>query len=295
MGGAAGLRVAGWRLGRRLGQGAQSAVFVAVREADGTTAALKTVPLPASARAAFLQQAERARRLRHPDIVEVIDAGVDIGIEGAIEGGMGWVAMELVPGGDLGRYTRRPRLLPEPVVLEVGARVARALAHAHRHGLVHRDLKPANVLVHWPTRCVKLADLGLARAPGAEPTDSGVVPGSPAYMAPEQLAGAAPDAPADLYALGVVLFELLAGRRPYEGSSLGELLRRVATEPPPSLAALRPDLPPALGALVGRLLARDPAERGSDGDAVAAVLERIGAAAPPAGAHRRRRPAGRIA
>lgn len=274
MSGAAGQRVAGWRLGRRIGRGSQSTVFEAVREADGAVAALKLVPLPPAAAAPFLRQAERARQVRHADIVELIDAGV--------EGGLGWIAMELVPGGDLGRHTRRPHLLPDAVVLGVGARVARALAHAHRQGLVHRDLKPANVLVDGLGRCVKLADLGLARAPGAEPTESGVVPGTPAYMPPEQLAGAVPDAAADLYALGVTLFELLAGRLPHHGASLGELLRRVATEPPPSLGALRPDLPPALATLIGRLLARDPAARGSDGDAVAAELERIGAALPPA-------------
>lgn len=274
-----GQTVSGWQLLRRLGQGATGAVFLArraAREGGGfETAALKLVPLPPGdpdAAASFLRQAQAAARLVHPDIVALRASG--------LEGDLGWLAMEPVPGGDLGRYTLPARLLPEALVLQVGERIARALAHAHAHGFVHRDLKPANVIVHWPAGTVKLADLGLVRAAGAEVTKTGIVAGTPAYMAPELLAGAVPDARSDLYALGVLLFQLLTGRLPHDAPTMGELLRRVAHEPVPALAELRPDLPPALGALLARLLQREPQQREGRAEAVAEALAAIARALP---------------
>ena len=277
-----GQSVAGWRLGRLIGQGAQSSVFLATRDAgagaDELAAALKLVSLAGAddtARAAFLASAATARRLRHPGIVAVLDAGV--------EGPLGWLAMEPVPGSALGRYTHPRRLLPEPLVLRVAEALAAALAHAHRLGVVHRDLKPANVLVHWPGDIVKLADFGLARDSGAAPTATGLMLGSPGYMAPELLAGRLPTPASDFYALGATLFQLLAGRLPHEADSLGELLRRVAAEPAPDLRTLRPDLPAPLAVLVGRLLDKRAARRPSDGDALAQSLHGLRAAWPAAG------------
>jgi serine/threonine-protein kinase len=139
-------------------------------------------------------------------------------------------------------------------------------------GLVHRDLKPANVLVDWATDTVKLADFGLSRAAGAAHTGTGIVLGTPAYMAPEQLAAAEPTAASDLYALGVTLYELLAGRLPHEGRSMGELLRQVSGETPEPLQRVRPGLPAAVGDLVARLLAKAPADRPGPASAVAAKL-----------------------
>jgi serine/threonine-protein kinase len=180
--------------------------------------------------------------------------------------------MEPVPGGDLTRYTRPQRLLPELLVLRLCERIAQALAYAHRQGVVHRDVKPANVLVDWARDTVKLADFGLARADDGVQTGTGIVPGSPAYMAPEQLAGAVPTPRSDLYALGVMLYQLLAGRLPHDGLSMGELLRHVAEAPPPDLRLLRPDLPADVASLAARLMARRPAERPDDGDAAAREL-----------------------
>lgn len=267
----AGQTVAGWHLLRLLGRGATSTVFLAAPRAGGPPVALKLTTLPADddvMHGAFLRQAARVRRLSHPDIVALHGAG--------IEGSLGWLAMEPVPGHDLGRYTQHARLLPEALVLRIGERIARALAHAHRQGYVHRDLKPANVLVHLPRDVVKLADLGLARPTTAESTRTGVIAGSPVYMAPEQLGGLAPDARSDLYALGVTLFELLTGRLPHDAPTLGELLRQVVGEPAPDLRALRPELPAALAqplaALLARLLERERSGRPGDAEAVAAEL-----------------------
>jgi eukaryotic-like serine/threonine-protein kinase len=267
--------VAGWSLIRRLGAGAQSQVWLARR--GDVVAALKLQPLPAgpglaTAAEAFADAARLARGLRHPAIVAVWDAG--------LEGTLAWLAMEPVPGSDLQRYTRAPRLLPEPVVLRVLQRVAEGLAHAHAQGVVHRDLKPANVLVNWADDSLRIVDFGLARATAAASrTGTGIVPGTPAYMAPELLAGAEPDARGDLYALGVMAFELLSGRLPHEASTMGELLRRVAQETPPDLATQRPGTAPGLSALVARLLAGSRAARPADARGVAAELSLL--AGPP--------------
>ena len=174
------------------------------------------------------------------------------------------------------------RLLPEALVLDIGARLAEALAYAHRRGVVHRDVKPANVLINWALGEAKLSDFGLARGAWAANTGTGIVPGSPAYMAPEQLAGMVPGAPADLYALGVTLFELLCGQRPHEAQNMGELLRQVAQDQAPSLLSLRPELPAGVAELVARLLRKTASERPVDGDAVAHGLRQLAAAIRPA-------------
>ena len=265
----AGRSIAGWRLLRLIGDGAHSAVYLAQAADSGHTVALKLVPLDMAAGAvrahdAFLRAADVGRRLVHPGIVALHAAGVD--------GATGWLAMEPVPGSDLVRYTAPSRLLPEALVMQVAERLALALAYAHRQGVVHRDLKPANVLVHWPSNTVKLADFGLARAEDAAQTGTGIVPGTPAYMAPEQLSGQLPTPATDFYALGALLFQLLSGRLPHEATSMGELLRQVAVSAPPDLRMLAPTLPGELCAVVARLLAKNPAERPADGNALAAEL-----------------------
>jgi len=253
---APGSRVAGYRLGRLLGSGRHGAVYLAEHLATGQAVALKLVPLSAGDSAAsqqFLRQATEAQGLKHPGIVALHAAGV--------QGKTGWLAMEPVPGSDLQRYALPARLLPEPVVLHVGARLAEALAHAHALGVVHRDIKPANVLVHWPADIVKLADFGLARTSDAQATRTGLLLGSPGYMAPEQLAGAVPDERTDFYALGVTLFQLLSGRLPFEGDTMGVLLQQVASSTAPDLRQMHPRLPAHVAKLVARLLSRQADRR----------------------------------
>ncbi len=268
-------RVAGYRLLRQIGHGATSTVHLAEHETTQQIVALKIMPLSAGpTRAAagtqFLEAASAAGRLQHPHIVQVLAAGLADGIA--------WLAMEPLAGSDLTRYTRPPRLLPEALVLRLCSCVAGALGHAHRLGVVHRDLKPANVLVNWADDVVKLADFGLARTSAASHTGTGIVMGTPSYMAPEQLAGALPSPATDLYALGVLLFELLNGKLPHEGQSMGDLLRQVAHEPAPDLQSLRPDLPMSLAHLIASLLAKAPADRPHDGAAVALQLRLLGQA-----------------
>jgi serine/threonine protein kinase len=261
-----------YRIERLMGRGAASQVFLAQDRRNGRWVALKVLDLGAGVASPEWHDAlERFRReatvlhaLDHPGIVSVLDAG-------ASEDGA-WMAIEVVSGCDLTRYTRPARLLPPPLVARIGARLAEALAYAHRRGVVHRDVKPANVLVDWTNDVVKLSDFGLARSSEHTQTRSGVTLGSPDYMAPEQLAGSAVGPAADIYGLGASLFELLAGRRPHQADSLGDLLRKVASEPAPPLAQVRPELDPALCNAVMPLLAKDPAVRPADAGRVAAAL-----------------------
>ncbi len=281
----AGQSLAGHRLLRSIGQGTSGTVFLAEHQATQAVVAIKVVVLPAGASCAaagrqFMHAAQAAMRLQHASVVQVFDAG--------LHDGLAWLSMEPVPGSDLVRYTQAPRLLPEAEVLRIGARLAQALGHAHRHGVVHRDLKPANVRVNWADDAVKLLDLGLARSASAVDTQTGTLIGTPLYMAPEQLAGAVPSPASDFYALGVLLFELLAGRLPHEPTaSMGDLLRQVAQQPAPDLQALRPGLPSALAGIVTRLLDKAPAARPSDGEALASALSSLRASLPGGGAKSR--------
>jgi eukaryotic-like serine/threonine-protein kinase len=275
-----------YRLVRTLGQGSVGVVHLAIDTRTQQVLALKVLTLGqdlsaadhALARERFLGEFQTARRLSHPDIVTLHDAGE--------QDGTAWLAMELLSGCELGRYTHRSRLLPEPVVLSLGARLARALAHAHALGVVHRDIKPANVMVDLPAGRLKLTDFGVAGLADLSRTRTGVVLGTPHYMAPEQLAGAPADARSDLYSLGVLLFQLLTGRLPHEQASLGELLRAVAREPAPDLLGLRPELSPALAAVVAQALHKQPARRHADAHRMAEALSDL-AAASGSGPHTR--------
>jgi serine/threonine protein kinase len=264
--------LANYRVERRIGQGAATQVFLAQDRRNQRWVALKLLELgssPASpewhdALERFRREATVLHGLHHPGIVEVLDAGPS-------ERGA-WMALEVVRGCDLSRYTQPARLLPPPLVARTGARIAQALAYAHRQGVVHRDVKPANVLVDWSTDTVKLGDFGLARMGEHTQTRSGVTLGSPDYMAPEQLAGGTVGPAADVYGVGASLYELLTGRRPHQADNLGALLRAVATQSAPDIARMRPDLDPRLAAMAMQSLARDPAARPTPDELAARLL-----------------------
>ncbi len=273
-----------YQLGRLLGEGSSAQVYLAQDQRSGEWVALKVLSTgshPESSdrtefRHRFLQEAEVIMRLKHPDIVTLHEAGET--------GGSLWLAMELAPGCSLQRYAHPRRLLPAPVVLGIGIRVAHAMAHAHDQGVVHRDIKPSNVLVDLVSDGVKLTDFGTAHLPDSRRTGTELILGSPVYMAPELLASHPANAASDLYSLGVVLFELLTGALPHQSASLGELLRRVASEPAPDLRLLRPSWPGDLADLVARLLAKQPAARPASAAEAAADLARVlGAWPAPAG------------
>ena len=267
--------IAGYRIERLLGRGALGATYLALDPETETAVAIKTIalarefdgPTLAEVRRRFSLEAAAASRLVHPDIVSIYGAGE--------EQGLCFIVMEALTGSDLSRYTRPARLLPEPVVFRIGQRVAEALAFAHGKGVVHRDVKPANVVVDLTTHQVKLTDFGVARLTDAASTRTGLVLGTPSFMAPEQLEGRSPDARSDLYSLGVMLFQLLTGQLPYESTSLGQLLRAIASEEPQNLRSLRPDLPQAAADLLAALLNKSAAARPGNGMVVSLALQRI--------------------
>jgi serine/threonine protein kinase len=253
----------------------RATIYRATEQSTGRLVALKTVRIGHRGgsdrglwRERFLREAAAAARLKHEYIVAV-HAG---GVQGEGEAITGWLAMEWVHGTDMSRYASTARLLPEGVVLGIVQRVAIALDFAHRSGVVHRDVKPSNVLFDPTTGTVKVTDFGSARLADAEATRSGLIMGTPAYMAPEQLLGADVTPRCDLYSLGVMLFELLIGRRPFEAESMGDLLARIAHQTAPRVRALRPELPVLLDDIVARLLAKAPGMRQQSGREVALEL-----------------------
>jgi serine/threonine-protein kinase len=174
---------------------------------------------------------------------------------------MAYIAMELLSGHDLTRHTRPGQLLTYVQVLSIGHRVALALAHAHSQGVVHRDIKPANVMIDLSHGAVKVMDFGIARLSDAARTRTGLVLGSPLYMSPEQLTGKQVDGRSDIYSLGLLLYQLLSGRLPFEATNMADLLRAVAERPVPSLRAHRPDLPAAMADVIELAMQKRPALR----------------------------------
>jgi serine/threonine-protein kinase len=158
-------------------------------------------------------------------------------------------------------------------VLRIGMQTAAGLAAAHAQGLIHRDIKPANILLENGVERVKITDFGLARAvDDASVTESGIVTGTPQYMAPEQARGEAVDHRADLFSLGSVLYAMCTGRPPFRGSQTLAVLRRVADEHPPSVQAVNPEVPDWLAEIVARLHEREPERRFQSADEVARAL-----------------------
>ena len=209
-------------------------------------------------------------RLRHPHVLELLDVLVE---EGAV-----YLVLPYVEGPSLAQLIAAGPL-PVPRALQIGGDVASALAFIHQQGIVHRDLKPANVMVERERAL--LADFGIAKDPAQDSrlalTQSGQTLGTPLYMAPEAIQNAPIGPPADVYALGVVLFEALTGALPFTGRNFAELVANRLRSKPPSLARLRPDAPPELVELVDAALATDPADRPS-ADAAARILRRLSAA-----------------
>jgi hypothetical protein len=254
-----------FELGDLLGSGGVAEVWRARDAANGQVVALKQLlPQFAADRPTcrrFLREADVVRRLDHPGIVPVRESGE--------ADGRPYLVMELVAGEDLRRRLDREGALPHDESLRIALAIADALSHAHARGVVHRDIKPQNVLLAGDT--VKLTDFGMARVESlAGMTGSSLVWGSPEYMAPEVLGNGRVDPRTDLYAFGVLLFEMMSGRLPWkEGRALGRLFgARAAGEPLPSLGQGE-----ALDSLVGSLLSTSPDDRPSSAAEVIAVLQ----------------------
>ncbi len=268
-------RIGPYLVERDIGRGAMGMVLQCRDERTGELVALKTMALGREfhgealegARERFFREAEMAGQLHHPDIVTVREVGEADGIA--------YIAMELLGGRDLSELAQPARLLPVSMVLGIGARVAQALAYAHRQGVTHRDIKPANIMVELQSGMVKVTDFGIARIIDSTQTRTGLVLGTPSFMSPEQMAGARVDGRSDLYALGVTLFQLLTGALPHKADSMAELLRSISSDVAPDVRTLRPELPQSLADVVALALEKRPEIRYADGDSLAADLHAV--------------------
>ncbi|TWO66662.1 CHASE2 domain-containing protein [Caenimonas sedimenti] len=291
-----------YQVEKELGKGAMGVVYLGKDPKIGRVVAIKTMALSNEfegeelndARERFFREAETAGRLQHQNIVTIFDAGE--------EHELAYIAMEFLKGKDLVDQCKDGHLLPIPRVLSIVARVAEALAYAHRQNVVHRDIKPANIMYEPESDVVKVTDFGIARITDSSKTKTGLVLGTPSFMSPEQIAGKKVDGRSDLYSLGVMLFQMLTGVLPFRGDSMAELMYKIANEEAPDIRLIRKDVSPQLAEIVAFSLAKKSEARYQDGDTFAAALKQVindmtgGATAPmraaaPAAAPQAARPA----
>jgi dienelactone hydrolase len=254
-----GAQLGPYKVEGRLGAGGMGEVFRAVDTRLGRAVAIKTSQQQFSER--FNREARAISSLNHPHICTLHDVGAN------------YLVMELLEGTTLGDEIKQGPLTIEQVV-RYGAQIASALAEAHAHGVVHRDLKPSNIML--TRHGAKVLDFGLAKIVSeAGLTEANVVMGTPAYMAPEQMEGRESDVRTDLFALGLVLYEMAAGKLPFPGKSLGRMQVNSIEVTAPRLAQQRAEVPESLDALVAKLLQRDPAQRYGSAAEVAAELSAL--------------------
>ncbi len=264
-----------YQVDKELGKGAMGVVYLGKDPKIGRVVAIKTMALSqefsgdelVDARERFFREAETAGRLQHQNIVTIFDAGE--------EHDLAYIAMEFLKGKDLADHCKGDQLLAVPVVLSIVARVAEALAYAHKQNVVHRDIKPANIMYELQSDTVKVTDFGIARITDSSKTKTGLVLGTPSFMSPEQLAGKKVDGRSDLYSLGVMLFQMLAGVLPFRGDSMSELMYKIANEEAPDIRIIRSELPQNLADVVALSLSKRPETRYQTGDQFAADLRSV--------------------
>jgi eukaryotic-like serine/threonine-protein kinase len=261
-------KIGRYRIIGELGRGAMGVVYKAEDPNLDRIVALKTIGLEnaegrAEYRKRFMLEAKAAGKLSHANIVTVYDFGeVD---------GLAYMAMELIEGTDLRKRVQQGAIAPVEAV-EIASQVAEGLAFAHQRGIVHRDIKPANIML--PERGpAKITDFGLARMRLADhKTSTGIVLGTPRYMSPEQISGQPVDHRSDVFSLGIVLWEMLTGRRLFSGTEMAQVSHSIAYDEHEPPTRVNPELPAMLDFVVARALKKDPAVRYQDADEMAADL-----------------------
>ena len=266
-----------FQMRRVLGKGASGTVYLALDTFSGKDVALKVLDptvvkspdFEATVTAQFMNEASLAGKLQHPHIAAILEASVNRN--------EGYIALEYVPGGDLTQYVQPGKLLPPEQAIQIAFKCCGALDYAYRQGIVHRDIKPANIMVVSGTN-VKVADFGAAylKSGNGSATLAGEVFGSPYYMSPEQIEGAELGHHSDMFSLGVVLYELFTGQRPFTASTLPELFHKIQNEPAAPPSAVRAGLSPEVDRILLQMLGKAPGERYENWAHAALDIARIG-------------------
>jgi eukaryotic-like serine/threonine-protein kinase len=257
-----------YRVLRRIGSGGMADVYCAEDTHLGRQVALKVLHRRFAQDQEFVErfrrEAKSAAGLNHPNVVGVFDRGEHEGTY--------YIAMELLEGQTLKDIVGAEAPLSQERVIDLGLQILQAAGFAHSHGVIHRDFKPHNVIVDQHGHA-KVTDFGIARAGASEMTETGSIMGTAQYLSPEQAQGHAVTATSDIYSIGVMLYEMLAGRLPFEGDSAVAVALKHLSEPPVPISQWRPDVHPALEAVVMAALAKDPAQRWQSAEDLAAGLE----------------------
>ncbi len=252
----------------RIGSGGMADVYSAEDTHLGRQIALKVLHRRFAQDAEFVErfrrEAKSAASLSHPNVVGIFDRGDHEGTY--------YIAMECLAGRTLKDVITQDAPLGQERAIDLGLQVLQAAGFAHRHGVIHRDFKPHNVIVDEGGHA-KVTDFGIARAGASEMTETGSIMGTAQYLSPEQAQGHAVTAASDLYSIGVMLYEMLAGRLPFDGDSAVSIALKHLNEPPAPLSTLRPDIDPALESVVMAALAKDPAARWQSAEDFAGALE----------------------
>jgi serine/threonine protein kinase len=256
-----------------LGSGSMGAVYQARDSKIDRIVALKTIRLSSKNsddeqeyRKRFLREAKAAGRLSHPGIITIHD----VGEEG--EDQVPYLVMEYVPGTSLDVLLKTSEGMKATMALDIAAQIAHALHYAHNQGVIHRDIKPSNILVTEEGR-TKIADFGVAKLEDSEITSAGHVFGTPSYVSPEQLQTGRVDGRSDQFSLGVILYTMLAGVKPFTGATVNEVIFKIAYADPAQVSQLNPSLPPGVDEVLLRALAKAPNDRYPDCEALALDLE----------------------
>jgi CHASE2 domain-containing sensor protein len=270
-----------YQVENELGQGAMGVVYLGTDPKINRAVAIKTMGLSQGfgedelqdVKERFFREAESAGRLNHANIVAIYDAGEDHDLA--------YIAMELLKGYDLDRHIKTDSLLPVGDVLRIVTDCAVALDYAHGEKVVHRDIKPSNIMYDPDTGIAKITDFGIARITDSSKTRTGTVLGTPNYMSPEQCMGKKVDGRADLFSLGVVLYQLVSGALPFKGDSMATLMYSIVNDPAIDIKKVKPDINPALRKVIHNAIGKRPEKRYQSGKKLAAHLkvcmERMGA------------------
>src|SRR5882757_2421253 len=259
-----------------LGRGAMGVVYKALDPTIGRTVALKTMRLDVHGLDAqemvrrFQNEARAAGVLNHPNIVTIYDAGEQDGIF--------YIAMEFIEGTTLHELLAEKRVLATEEVLQLTRQICRGLDYAHSNGIAHRDIKPANIMITG-NGTVKIMDFGIAKS-GGQVTNTGQVLGTPNYMAPEQVKGRQLDGRSDLFSLGVILYEMLTGEKPFVGQNVTTIIYKIVNENPITPRDLDVTVHPGLSAIVTKALAKAPDDRYQTGADLVRDLENYKLAGP---------------